>query len=108
MPRPRQNADRTLSRAEIQKAYRARQATERAQELAQKGMPKTRPIASMPSQERWNALLEAARAYIETAQGEMQSYFDDRSEEWQESERGETIQERLTQLETALDALNET
>ena len=108
MPRPRYNADRTLSDAEKQKAYRERQKQAREQELQQKGMPASRPIPSMPDTPRWNALLDAARANIETARGEMQTYFDERSEEWQEGDRGQTMQERIEQLETALDALEVT
>ena len=91
--------------AERQRRYRERQAAARAEELQAKGMPATRPIPSMPSKERWQALLDAARANLATAQAEMQSYFEDRSEEWQESEKGEAFQERLTQIDTALDAL---
>jgi hypothetical protein len=105
MPRPRYTEDRTLTRAEIQKAYRERQKQARAEELKQKGIPASSPIPTIPAAPRWNALLEAARASIETARDEMQSYFDDRSEEWQEGERGQAMQERIEQLETALEAL---
>jgi hypothetical protein len=37
----------------------------------------------------------------------MQEYFDERSEEWQEGERGEEHQERIDAVQTALDALAE-
>jgi hypothetical protein len=106
MPRPRQNPEHVLTDAEKQKAYRERQKQARALELQQKGMPASSPIPTMPAAPRWNALLEAARANIETAKEEMQGYFDDRSEEWQEGERGQAMQERIEQLETALDALD--
>jgi hypothetical protein len=106
MPRPRYTADRTLSNAEKQKAYRERQKQARTLELQQKGMPASSPIPTMPAAPRWKALLEAARANMETARDEMQAYFDDRSEEWQEGDRGQAMQERIEQLETALDALD--
>ena len=38
---------------------------------------------------RWNAAIEAARELVERTVEEMQEYFDDRSEDWQESERAE-------------------
>lgn len=107
MPRPRQTPDHILSRAEIQKAYRERQKQAREQELQQKGMPASRPIPSMPNTPRWTAMLDAARAQIETARDEMQSYYEERSEQWQEGEKGEAMQERITQLETAIEALQE-
>lgn len=105
MPRPRYTEDRTLSRAEIQKAYRERQKQAREQELQKKGLPATRPIPTMPDTPRWNALLDAARVHMETARDEMQAYFDDRSEEWQEGDRGQALQERIEQIGTALEAL---
>jgi hypothetical protein len=42
---------------------------------------------------------------MEQTRDEMQAYFDDRSEQWQESERGETLQERIEALETVLSDL---
>ena len=46
-------------------------------------------ISSMPGWPRWNASFKAAHELIAESLGEMQDYFDDRSESWQESERGE-------------------
>lgn len=103
MPMPRRydtNADR-------QKAYRQRTAQARAEERKQKGLPAAPPIPSMPGTVRWNALLEIARSSLQTALDEMQSYFDDRSETWHESERGEQFQERLDTIEQALQQLDD-
>jgi hypothetical protein len=36
---------------------------------------------------------------------EMQAYFDERSEQWQEDERGETHQQRVEALEEIVEAL---
>lgn len=100
MPTPRQHS----SPAEKQKAYRARTAAARLAELAAKGMPAAPAVPTIPGEARWKALNESACAALETIQGEMQGYFDDRSEAWQEGEKGEAFQERLDRLD---DLLNE-
>lgn len=90
--------------AERQRRFRERQAArDKATESA--GLPAPRQISTMPSTARWNALLEAGRGKIEQLRDEMQEYFDERTEEWQESDRGTEMQERLERLEEALTAL---
>ena len=103
MPTPLQH----LNIAAKQKAYRARQAQVRNQEQLAKGMPRAAPISTMPSPKRWNAQIELARVALETVQQEMQDYHADRSELWQESEKGadflqrvEAIEEMLQQFDT--------
>lgn len=94
MPTPRQysnNADR-------QKAYRERQQNARIAELQAKGLPATPAIPTMPGTARWNALIEQALRAIETCSEEMQTYYDDRSEQWQESDKGQEFQERIDQI----------
>lgn len=94
MPTPRQynnNADR-------QKAYRERQQKAREAELQAKGLPAAPAIPTMPGTARWNALLEQALRAIETCSEEMQTYYDDRSEQWQESDKGQEFQERIEQI----------
>lgn len=103
MPTPRQyqsNADR-------QKAYRQRTGEARCKELERKGLPPTPAIPTMPGNARWNALIAEAAAALGTATAEMERYFEDRSEEWQEGERGASFQERLEALQTALEAVQE-
>lgn len=99
MPQPRQHPDNAAK----QRAYRARQAQARAAELQAKGLPGTPPLPTIPARARWQALLAHARAAMETVQLEMQAYWDDRSESWQESERGIAVAEDLAQLGTVLD-----
>ena len=41
------------------------------------------------------------------ARAEMESYQQDRSEAWQQSDRGEALQNRIEKLETILDDFNE-
>lgn len=98
MPTPRQHTDAAARQA----AYRARQAQERKTERAAKGLPPAPQVATMPGTARWAALVETARAAIGTACEEMRAYYDDRSEEWQEGERGEAMQERIDALEAIL------
>jgi len=42
---------------------------------------------------RWHAMVYQALALLWAAQGEIQSYMDDRSEAWQESQKAEALQE---------------
>jgi hypothetical protein len=88
-----------------QRAYRERQAQARRVEQEAKGLPPAPPIATLPGRARWQALIEQARLALETARDEMQSYWDDRSEAWQEGERGEAMQGRIEALAQTIDGL---
>lgn len=90
-----------------QEAYRARREQSRRSALAAKGLPSLPAIATLPGWSRWNASFTAAHALIADSLSQMQSYFDDRSESWQESERGEDHQERIASVEAALEVLTE-
>ncbi len=94
MPTPQLYA----SAADKQKAYRARQEAARLELLKAKAMPTAPAIPTMPGEARWQALNAHALAALETIQSEMQAYFDDRSETWQESDKGEAFQERIEAL----------
>lgn len=102
MPTPKVHADNVAR----QRAYRQRQREARQAELAAKGLPAAPPISTMPSRQRWAALLATARAALQTAQEEMASYHDDRSETWQQSERGEAIAAHIEALENLIDGLD--
>jgi hypothetical protein len=101
VPTPRKYA----SRAVRQRAYRARCEEARIQALKAKNMPPAGPIPAMPSQTRWKALIREAAAILRTVQEEMESYRDERSEAWQESERAEAFQERIDRLEEACEGI---
>jgi hypothetical protein len=103
MPQARKYA----TRAEQQVAYRQRCDKARKAEMAAKGLPSLPAISTLPGWPRWNASLKAANELLTRTLDEMQEYFDDRSELWQESERGEEHQERIASLETLLDALSD-
>ena len=89
--------------AERQRAYRMRQ----------KQKPKSEPVAprkasinSMPSTARWKSLREQAMSALQSLQEEMQAYLDDRSEAWQESERGINFQDKIETVEDAASAVH--
>jgi hypothetical protein len=91
MPTPQIHANA----AEKQKAYRARTEQARRDALQAKNLPPAPAIPTIPGEARWQALNAHALAALQTIQTEMQAYFDDRSETWQESDKGEAFQERI-------------
>lgn len=101
MPRPKKYAND----AEKQAAYRARQA-ERVQAAIEGRRPVAPALSNIPPEQRWKALLQDAQRTLETLRDEMQAYFDDRSEQWQESERGEALQERIEEIESMLETIS--
>jgi hypothetical protein len=103
MPTPRKYA----SNAEKHRAYRERQKAARLQELQAKGLPLLPMIATMPGAARWTALQETARRALATMREEMQSYYDERSESWQESDKGEEVQRRIDALDSLLSDLDD-
>lgn len=102
MPQSRQYADNAAK----QRAYRARQAHARQEELRAKGLPPSAPLPTLPSRARWDGLVEQARQALELARDEMQTYYDDRSAAWQESERAAAFLEYLDHLQAVLDDLD--
>jgi hypothetical protein len=103
MPQPKRYA----SAAARQAAYRQRCEQARQAALAAKGLPSLPVVATMPGGVRWKASLTSAHELMADTLGEMQDYFDERSESWQESSRGEDHQERIGALEAVLDALED-
>jgi hypothetical protein len=103
MPQPRKHA----SPADRQAAYRARIEQARQRAASAKGLPCLPPLTTMPGWPRWNATFQMAHDLIDGAVSEMQDYYDDRSDAWQESERGEDHQERIASVEAVLEALCE-
>lgn len=103
MPTPR----KYQTDAERQAAYRQRQAEARHVEQQAKGLPLLPAVPTIPGTARWKALRDQAQALLETMLDEMQRYYDDRSEQWQESDRGEEFQERIDQVDIARAAVEE-
>jgi hypothetical protein len=103
MPQPREHA----SGAARQAAYRKRCDRARKLVLASKGLPQLPAISTMPGWPRWNASLNTARELVERTVEEMQEYFDERSEEWQEGEKASDFQERIDEVQAMMDAMSE-
>jgi hypothetical protein len=103
MPTPRKYA----TSADKHRAYRERQAAARQAERAAKGLPTTPSIPTMPGTARWEALIAGALSTLEASRDAMQVYFDERSENWQESERGEELRERIETLESIIERFDE-
>lgn len=101
MPQERKYA----SGRERQAAYRARQRGAHQELLGTKGTPALPAIPTIPGYRRWQASLSAALVMLGTVHREMQVYYEDRSERWQDSERGEAFLERTDALEEIIDSL---
>jgi hypothetical protein len=99
MARRRQYADP----AARQRAYRSRLA--QAREEAGLGAAPAAPRRA--GEGRWRVLLAQAEATVEGVCAEMEAHLAERSEAWQESERGERFQERVESLQEALERLGE-
>lgn len=99
MPTPR----RFANQAQRQAAYRQRAATARRQEQEAQGLPSLPAVATLPGDPRWRAMGRQALHLLDTMHTEMQEYYNQRSETWQDSERGEAFQERLQALQEAYD-----
>jgi hypothetical protein len=101
MPTPRKHA----CPAQRQRAYRERKRAALDGEMRAKGMPALARLPSTPGAARWKALAAMAGLLLQTAQDEMQARWDDRSEAWQESERGEALQRLLDQVGEACECV---
>ena len=103
MPTPRKHE----SAAACQAAYRKRQAEARRVELLRKGLPTLPAIPTMPGTARWDKMLAEISATLHTVIGEREEYQEDRSESWQESDKGEAFVERTDAFREIGDLLDE-
>ena len=97
--------DRT--NAERQARHRGRRAAAVQQAWAAKGIPGTPVLQTMPGTARWRILMLNALHNLELCREEMDDYYNERSEPWQESERGELMQERIESLQGVIDELTQ-
>jgi len=93
--------------AQRQAAYRQRCGRARLAELAERGLPASPPIPTIPGNARWNAAIARAQVLLDGVRAEMEGYHADRSEAWQESERGEAFTERLEAIEAVCNELEQ-
>ena len=101
MPQPRKYG----TRAEQQAAYRKRRITSDRELLARKGLPPLPAIPTIPGNARWSAMIEQAHTLLSTAIDEMQNYHDDRSEQWQDSDKAEDLLSKVEQLQETMSQL---
>jgi hypothetical protein len=95
MPQARKYA----SHKDRQAAYRSRQEAARQREQRDRGLPALPVLPAMPGHARWNAAIRRSLELLTMVHDEMTGYFDERSEVWQEGDRGEAFAERLATLE---------
>jgi len=95
------------SHAHRQAAYRRRCQEARNRQLADKGLPPLPALPAIPGTARWRVAIANATDLLSIVTDEMETYFDDRSEQWQESEKGEDFRERLDALCEAKDVVAE-
>lgn len=67
--------------------------------------PPKNKLSPQTAKKRWTELLNQASAALTTRRDEMQEYFDERSESWQEGEKGAEFQERIDALDSILEEL---
>ena len=104
MPQPR----RHTSDAQRQAAYRRRRRDRlRNPALPTAGIAALPSISQMPGTVRWRQSLRTAQGLLEMVEGEMQEYYDSRSENWQEGDKGQEFQERLDALTDACEKFDD-
>jgi hypothetical protein len=101
MPQPRKYA----TRADQQSAYRQRRVASDRELLSKKGLPALPAIPTMPGNARWSAMIAQAHLLLSEAVVEMQSYHDDRSQEWQDGAKAEDLLAKLEHLQETMDQL---
>lgn len=98
MPQPKKHA----SNAGRQAAYRTRRAEARARAgvtIVPQRPVKAPRLPEKPGARRWCLLLDQAQRTVEVVADEMEAYHDERSDQWQEDERGEAFMQRLESVQ---------
>jgi hypothetical protein len=85
----------------------ARQAAYRARHRATTPATSRSSVPQVTGPRRWTVGSRHAQEILARVAQEMASYWDDRSEAWQNSERGEQLTDRIAAMEDILDMLNE-
>jgi hypothetical protein len=93
------------SHAQRQAAYYRRRQDAIRRQLQEKGLPELPTIATIPGTARWRQAVANAIELLSMVASEMEAYFDDRSEQWQEGERGDSFRERIDALCEARDVV---
>lgn len=90
-----------------QAAYRSRKAEDRKQALADPRLPSLPVLSTMPGTVRWNTVIRRCTDLLALVRDETASYYEDRSEAWQEGDRGAAHAERVESLTELVDGLEE-
>jgi hypothetical protein len=90
-----------------QQRFRERQEQARREEQRAKGLPALPGIPTLPGHARWRAALVAAQALVEQVAEEMDSYSEERSDTWHDSEAGALFAERQEAIAEVLSRLEE-
>jgi hypothetical protein len=90
-----------------QQRFRKRQQEARRCEQRKKGLPPMPAIPTMPGTARWGATLQSAEALLSQAAEEMEAYYEERSECWQEGGAGAEHADRQEALESILSELQQ-
>jgi hypothetical protein len=64
-------------------------------------------IPTIPGHARWSAMIEQAHTLLAEAVEEMQSYHDDRSEQWRDSTKAEELLAKLEHLQETMAQLQD-
>jgi hypothetical protein len=103
MPAPRKYENPVSKHA----AYRKRQAEARRLELSRKGLPALPVIPTMPGNSRWTKMLEEAGILFRTVLDERETYHDERSEAWQESDKAEVFVETTEAIRAIVEGIED-
>jgi hypothetical protein len=103
MPQPRKHS----SDAQRQAACRRRRSQALAALQAAKGLAPLPSIATMPGWTRWRQILAQVEEALRNVQEQMQSYYDDRSEDWQESDKADEFTEKIEAIDELVGQVGE-
>lgn len=102
MPTPRKYE----TAAQRQAAYRQRCRQRQISTHSDAGLTLA-AIPPAPGHRRWKAMSHQATCILEKALTEMEAYYDDKPERWQDSEKGEALCQTIETLEEAVAAIKE-
>ncbi len=103
MPQPR----KYKTRSEQQAAYRLRVKRSQLELLSSKALPPLPALPVIPGTIRWKAMNKQVDLLLSMAADEMLNYYEDRSEQWQESEKAEEFLAKQERLREIIDLLQD-
>lgn len=95
------------SPAARQAAYHKRTEQAKQEQLSAKGLPTVPAIPTIPGYPRWRRAIEQTRFMLELVHTEMEDYAQERSEQWQETERADIFRQKIDDVEQIRELINE-